>query len=60
MVPKGMQNTDTIIEICQDIVTSLGEAADPVLKQTLIDIVNALEELKTMFFLKTMTAYLTS
>ena len=53
MIPKGMQNADTIIEACQKTLAELGAKAEPEWKETLSNISSAMEKLKSTFFLKT-------
>ena len=53
MIPKGMQNADTIIEACQKTLAELGAKAEPEWEETLSNISSAIEKLKTTFFLKT-------
>ena len=53
MIPKGVQNADAIIEACQKTLAELGAKAEPEWKETLDNISKAIEQLKTVFFLKT-------
>ena len=52
MIPKGEENTDVIIEACRTTVAAL---ADPKSewKEALEGVIDALEKVKTSFFLKT-------
>ena len=52
MIPKGIENADAIIESCKLSLAGL-ESAEPEWKEVLQSIINALEEMKTKFFLKT-------
>ena len=52
MIPKGIENADAIIEACKVTLAGLG-SADPEWKEVLQSAIAALEELKTVFFLKT-------
>ena len=52
MTTKGEENTDVIIEACQAILVALA-SPKPEWKEALEGTVTALENLKTLFFLKT-------
>ncbi len=52
MIPKGIENADAIIEACQLTLAGL-DSAEPEWKQVLQDVIAALGELKSKFFLKT-------
>ncbi len=52
MIPKGIENTDAIVEACQSTLAGL-DSADNESKAVLQDVINVLETLKTKFFLKT-------
>ncbi len=53
MIPKGVENADTIIAVCQKVQAELGARAKPEWTATLDDIVGTLEDMKKKFFLKT-------
>ena len=50
---KAIENSDAIIETCNQILSELGDKAKPEWKETLGNVVNAIERLKTQFFIKT-------
>ena len=52
MIPKGIENTDAIIEACQLTLVGL-DSADPEWKEVLQSVIEIMEALKTKFFLKT-------
>ena len=52
MIPKGIENANAIIESCRQTLAGL-DGPDPEWREVLLNVVNALEELKTKFFLKT-------
>jgi len=52
MIPKGEQNTDVIIEACRTTLAALSNPK-PEWKETLEGVIDALEKVKTSFFLKT-------
>ena len=52
MIPKGIENADAIIEACKTTLAGLN-SAEPEWREVLDSAVAALEELKTVFFLKT-------
>jgi hypothetical protein len=53
MPPKGLQNTDEIIALCNETQSTLGSAIDPGWKEVLDSVVEILEGMKPKFFLKT-------
>ena len=52
MIAKGIENINTIIEVCQLTLAGL-ESADPEWKEVLQSVIEIMEDLKTNFFLKT-------
>ena len=52
MIPKGIENTDAIIEACKLTLAGL-HSADPEWKEVLQSVIEIMEDLKTKFFLKT-------
>ena len=50
---KAIENSDAIIETCNQILRELGDKAKPEWKETLGNVVSAIERLKTQFFIKT-------
>ncbi len=52
MIPRGIENANAIIEVCQLTLAGL-ESADPEWKEVLQSVVEIMEDLKTNFFLKT-------
>ncbi len=52
MIPKGIENADAIIEACQLALAGL-DSADPEWKEVLQSVIEIMENLKTLFFLKT-------
>ena len=53
MPPKGLQNTDEIISLCNDTQAKLGDAIEADWKEVLDSVVEILEGMKPKFFLKT-------
>ena len=53
MPAKGVQNTDEIIALCNETKSVLGSAIEPAWKEVLGSVVEILEGMKPMFFLKT-------
>ncbi len=52
MIPKGIENTNAVIEACKLTLAGLG-SADPEWKEVLQSIIEIMENLKPKFFLKT-------
>ena len=52
MTPKGIENANAIIEACKLTMTGL-DSTDPEWKEVLQSVIEILDKLKTMFFLKT-------
>jgi hypothetical protein len=52
-MPTAIENSDAIIEACNHILDELGNKAELGWKETLERVVNAIEKLKTQFFIKT-------
>ena len=52
MIPKGIENANAIIEVCELTLAGL-DSADPEWKEVLQSIIEIMEDLKTKFFLKT-------
>jgi len=52
MIPKGLENADTIIEACKSTLAGL-DSVDPEWKEVLQNVIDIFQELKTKFFLKT-------
>ena len=52
MIPKGIENTNSIIEACQLTLTGL-DSTNPEWKEVLQSAIDIMEDLKTRFFLKT-------
>ncbi len=52
MIPKGIENVNAIIEVCQLTLAGL-ESANPEWEEVLQNIIEIIENLKTNFFLKT-------
>ena len=52
-MPKAIENADAFIETCHNILNELGEKAKPEWKETLGNVIGAIERLKTQFFIKT-------
>ena len=50
---KAIENSDAIIETCNQVLSELGDKAKPEWKETLENVVSAIETLKTKFFIKT-------
>jgi len=50
---KAIENADAAIAACNQIIAGLGDRAKPEWKEALGNVVNALETLKTQFFIKT-------
>lgn len=53
MIPKGLQNTDAIIEACSKALADLGNGAAPECKEIVTNVIGIMENLKTQFFVKT-------
>jgi len=53
MIPKGIENAEAIVSACRQTVTALGPSAETGWIEVLESVDEALEELKTKFFLKT-------
>ena len=52
MIPKGIENADTIIESCKLTLADLN-SADAEWKEVLQSVIGIIEDMKTKFFLKT-------
>ena len=52
MIPKGIENTDTIIEACKLTLAGL-DSTNAEWKEVLQNVIKIMEDLKTKFFLKT-------
>jgi hypothetical protein len=52
-MPKAIENADSLIETCRSILGGLDEKAKPEWKETLENVIAAIEILKTQFFIKT-------
>jgi len=53
LIPKGLQNTDAIIEACRKALAALDDGAASEDKEIVTNVIGVMEKLKPQFFVKT-------